>query len=178
MARALAAYRRFNDLLQAVIVAFAATLVAIIVVAPACAAVVRYYTGQGYDWMAELPPQLVPWVVFPMAGVLLRSDRHIAVDALPHFLSDRGRSALRAIVLAIAFVACVIFAIYGAEAVAFFARLGQLSTSEIEFELWYLYISYPIGFLLAANFCLEGLLRTLAGEAPPKRIDPELEGLV
>ncbi|MEZ5845036.1 MAG: TRAP transporter small permease [Hyphomicrobiaceae bacterium] len=177
MRGALAAYRRLNDWLQAAVVAFTGFVVLVIVVAPLVAAIVRYYTGQGYDWLAEMPPQLVPWVVFPMMGVLLRHDRHISVDIAPYLLSGRAYTLLRALVLAISLAACIVFGWYGAESVAFFRRLGQLSTTEIEFELWYLYISYPVGFALAANFCLEALLHTLAGQPAPGKIDPELGGL-
>jgi TRAP-type C4-dicarboxylate transport system permease small subunit len=45
----------------------------------------------------------------------------------------------------------------------FFRQLGQMSTTEIEFPLWVLYTSYPLGFALAANFALESLLLELAG---------------
>jgi TRAP-type C4-dicarboxylate transport system permease small subunit len=39
-----------------------------------------------------------------------------------------------------------------------------MSTTEFEFPLWMLYTSYPLGFLIAANFALESLLRELAGK--------------
>ena len=172
------AYARLNDRLAAVITAFASALTMIIVVAPFAAAVIRYWTGQGYDWLAELPPQLLPWVVFPLVGVLLRKERHIAVDVVPHFLSGRGLAALRAVVMAISLAGCVVFAAYGAVAVQFFAQLGQISTTEIEFPLWWLYVSYPLGFALAANFCVEALLRQISGDAPLPAAEPELQGLI
>jgi TRAP-type C4-dicarboxylate transport system permease small subunit len=172
------AYARLNDRLAAAITAVASALMMIIVVAPFAAAVIRYWTGQGYDWLAELPPQLLPWVVFPLVGVLLRKERHIAVDVLPHFLEGRGLAVLRAIVMAISLAGCVLFAVYGAIAVRFFAQLGQISTTEIEFPLWWLYVSYPLGFALAANFCLEALLRHISGDAPVRDAEPELQGLI
>jgi TRAP-type C4-dicarboxylate transport system permease small subunit len=174
----LGAYAALNDVLATAIVWFASALMMIIAVAPFVAAVVRYWTGQGYDWLAELPPQLLPWVVFPLVGVVLRRERHIAVDILPHFLEGRRLLRLRAAVMAISLAACVLFAVFGVSAVRFFARLGQISTTEIEFPLWWLYVSYPLGFALAANFCLEALLRHLAGRTAPAAAEPELQGLI
>jgi TRAP-type C4-dicarboxylate transport system permease small subunit len=171
-------YRKLNDLLAAAVGVVASTVMAVIIVAPFAAAVIRYWTGQGYDWLAELPPQLIPWVVFPLVGVMLRRGRHIAVDVLPHFLRGRGLYLLRAAVLAVSLAACALFAVFGVSAVQFFARLGQLSTTELEFPLWYLYVSYPVGFMLAANFCLEGLLQHLAGNVEAVAVEPELQGFV
>lgn len=178
MSGVLGAYRRVNDALEAAIVWLSVTLVAIIVLTPFLAAVTRYLTGQGYDWLAELPPQLVPWVVFPMVGVVFRRERHIAVDLLPHFLHGAALNLVRILVMAASLAACLVFTVFGVNAVAFFARLGQVSTTEIEFELWLLYLSYPIGFLLAANFCAEGLLHHLAGNVEPVRAEPEMQSFI
>ena len=162
--RFLEAYRKVNDALESLIVAFTGVVVVLIVALPFVAAVVRFGTGEGYTWLAESPPQLVPWVVFPLLGVLLRHDRHIAVDVLPHFLTGRRLAVLRLTVLAICLVSSLAFAAFGTRTVLFFRQLGQMSTSEFEFPLWVLYMSYPIGFLLAANFCLEALLREARGQ--------------
>lgn len=165
----LEAYRKVNDALEWLIVAFTGTIVLVIVVLPFVAAAVRLGTGEGYTWLAESPPQLVPWVVFPLIGVLLRHDRHIAVDVVPHFLSGGRLRALRVAVLGICLASALAFAAFGTRTVLFFKQLGQLSTTEIEFPLWVLYLSYPLGFLLAANFCLEALLREATGQRHEER---------
>ena len=163
------AYRRFNDVLERIIVTLACLVVAVIVLLPFVGVVVRWITGEGYSFLAETAPQLVPWVVFPMIGVLLRCDGHIAVDMLPHFLKGRSLTVLRIAVLAICVGACAAMAWFGMRTTAFFAKLGQLSTTEIEFPLWYLYASYPIGLLLAANFCLESLIGESLGRRPRRQ---------
>jgi C4-dicarboxylate transporter DctQ subunit len=157
-------YKKLNDGLEWLIVGFAGLLILVIVAMPFIAAVVRFITGEGYNWLAELPPQLVPWVVFPLLGVVLRHDGHIAVDVLPHYVKGGKLTALRAAVLAACLVAAVAFAVFGFKTVLFFRQLGQMSTTEIEFPLWVLYISYPLGFVLAANFALESLLREASGK--------------
>ena len=96
----LEAYKKFNDGLEWLIVGFTGLLVLVIVALPFISAVVRYVTGEGYTWLAEAPPQLVPWVVFPLLGVVLRHDGHIAVDVMPHYLKGRALTLLRAAVLA------------------------------------------------------------------------------
>lgn len=156
-------YRRCNDVAETAIVGITGLLVAAIVLLPFVGTLIRLATGEGYTWIAETPPQLVPWVVFPLIGVMLRHDRHIAVDVVPHFMRGRPLALLRAAVLLISLLAAIAFAAFGAKTVALFKVLGQISTTELEFPLWYLYVSYPLGFILAANFCLEALLCELAG---------------
>jgi TRAP-type C4-dicarboxylate transport system permease small subunit len=163
---ALAVYQRVNDAIETLVVALACLLVAVIVLMPFVGVVVRWVTGEGYSFLAETAPQLVPWMVFPMIGVLLRADGHIAVDMLPHFLKGRALTVLRVGVLAVCTAACVAMGWFGARTTAFFMGLGQMSTTEIEFPLWYLYVSYPIGMLLAANFCLESLIGEATGRRP------------
>jgi TRAP-type C4-dicarboxylate transport system permease small subunit len=159
----LEAYKRLNDGLEWLIVGFTGVLVLIIMALPFVSAAVRYLTGEGYTWLAEMPPQLVPWVVFPLLGVVLRHDGHIAVDVLQHYLKGRSLNLLRAAVLGACLAAGIAFAVFGAKTVLFFRQLGQMSTTEIEFPLWVLYTSYPLGFVLVANFALESLLHELAG---------------
>jgi TRAP-type C4-dicarboxylate transport system permease small subunit len=158
------AYKKVNDALEWLIVGFSGLLILLIVALPFVSAVVRYVTGEGYTWLAESPPQLVPWVVFPLLGIVLRHDGHIAVDVLPHYVQGRTLTLLRAAVLGACLAAAVAFAVFGVKTVLFFAQLGQMSTTEIEFPMWVLYISYPLGFILAANFALESLMRELAGK--------------
>lgn len=158
-------YKRVNDVLERLIIGFACVVVAVIVSLPMTSAVVRLITGQGYSFLDETAPQLVPWMVFPMLGVLLRRDGHITVDMLLHYLQGRPLTALRVGVLTVSLLASVLIGVFGWKTTMFFRELGQISTTEIEFPLWYLYVSYPVGFLLAANFCLESLI----GEALGRR---------
>ncbi|MGE0310789.1 MAG: TRAP transporter small permease [Lautropia sp.] len=163
-------YRRFNDRLEFALVAFAGLVVAVIVALPVVSAVTRLITGQGYSFLDETAPQLVPWMVFPMLGVLLRKDGHITVDMLLHVLKGRALTILRIVVLAVSLLASIAIGVMGYRTTVFFAGLGQMSTTEIEFPLWYLYLSYPLGFFLAANFCLESLI----GEALGRREHDQL----
>ncbi len=156
-------YRQVNDVLERVLVGFAGVIVAVVVALPVVSAVTRLLTGQGYSFLDESAPQLVPWIVFPMLGVLLRRDGHITVDMMLHVLKGRALTVLRIVVLAVSVLSCIAIGVMGYRTTVFFASLGQLSTTEIEFPLWYLYVSYPLGFLIAANFCIESLVGEVVG---------------
>ena len=156
--RFLSVYRRFNDYLEMAIFALAVAFMLFICLAIFTAATTRYLTGVGYDWLAELPPQLLPWVVFPLMGVLLRHSQHLSVDVISHIVSRRGMIVVQLLVAAVCLATSILFLFAGIEAVGFFRMLNQQSTTEIVFPLWWLYLAFPAGFLLVANFSLELIL--------------------
>ncbi len=157
---------RINGLIERAVMVLGALLVALAVVVVFGGAVTRHLTGIGYSFVLELPPMLMPWLVFPVAGALLRGDRHIAVDFLPERLGSGPRRALRIVVSVIALLAALIFANAGAEAVALFRDTGQLTEMEIEFPIWWMYLSFPVGFAILASFALENLLYAISGLEP------------
>jgi TRAP-type C4-dicarboxylate transport system permease small subunit len=165
-------YRRFNDRLTDVILVVSKVIVASWVLALFVAALTRHITGVGYDWMLELPPMLVPWVVFPLSAVLLRRNHHITVDFLPLMLGATKRRWLRVLVAAIALAASVVFFIAGFQATILFRDMGQLTQMELQFPLWYIYLSFPAGFGVMVIFALEVLLRELFAPSGTDDLEP------
>lgn len=152
-----------NTLLEQLVMTLGALLVAFIVIIVFGGAVTRYTTGIGFSVVLELPPMLMPWLVFPLAGALLRSDGHIAVDFLPNKLGPAGRRVLRVIISAIAMVAGVTFTIAGLDAVSLFKMVGQVTEMEWAFPIWWIYLSFPVGFVILTSFAIENFLGALAG---------------
>ena len=71
---------KINNILTKIAYFLGMTIIAIMVVALSTSAITRYLSGTGYDWLIELPPVLVCWLVFPLLGPLLREGNHIKVD--------------------------------------------------------------------------------------------------
>ena len=140
----------------------AIVIMAIIVLALTASAVTRFISGTGYDWLIELPPALVPWLVFPLLGPLLRTGDHIQVDLVPALLSHRNKQILRLATSVVALIASIVFLIAGTEAVALFKGLGQMMELEVEIPIWTMYLAFPVGFAMLASFSLEAIIETLA----------------
>ena len=154
-----------NDVLERVVLVVAAGLVAAMVLILTGGAVTRYLTGFGFNVFTELPPMLMPWLVFPLAGVLMRGTAHISVEYLPDQLSPGRRRIVRIVVFAIAAVAGGAFCYAGFLATSLFRMVGQMTEMEWEFPIWWIYLSFPVGFGILTLFALEGLLRA-ALDAP------------
>ena len=154
--------RTLNHILEISASILASTIAGVMVLALTASAITRYISGTGYDWFIELPPALVPWLVFPLLGPLLRSGAHIQVDLMPNLLTSQKLLLMRLFVFSIMLVGAVIFFIAGNEAVALFRRLGQLMELEIELPIWWMYLAFPTGFAILFLFALELFLETLA----------------
>lgn len=172
-------YAAFNRLLERLCLTVACAGIAFAALAMIASALERVLIGISFAVLNDLPPQLVPWVVFPMMGVLLRRERHITVDFLPALLAGRWRAALDVLVAVLVGAASISFLMGGIEALEFFIRLNQRSDTGLNFPLWWLYAAFPTGFAILLWFSVEKLvwglfglvgdrkrLQILQGEAP------------
>lgn len=166
MRQALRMLQTFNGGLYRVVVIVSALIIALAIVIVSGGAIVRYVTGRGFSMVQELPPMLLPWVIFPLAGSLLRTSAHITVDVLPAFLNDRQKRVLNGVIAVVAMVAGVVFCVAGIEAVALYRLTGQVTEMEWEFPIWWIYLSFPVGFGILILSALELLLVAILGEAP------------
>jgi len=147
--------RCFNGLIEKIVMAIGMAIIAFAVLTMTGGAITRYYTGMGYDWVMDLPPIMMPWLVFLLCGVLLRSGSHITVDFLPRFLEPNGQLFLKLFVHLVVLTATIIFLIAGIEAVVLFRMLGQVMELEFDLPMWYVYLSFPVGFVILVSFALE-----------------------
>lgn len=157
----IAGLQRVNDWLGRACIAVATLILGFAVFAYAAAAFERYVWGLGLSILNDLPPLLIPWAVFLCMGVLFRLDRHVAVDFLPAILPKRGRILLHLGLSALTLGAAVAFVMGANEALAFFRRFNQMTETSPRFPLWWVYLSFPVGFALLGWFALERLILSL-----------------
>ena len=150
--------RLLNQALFKLSFAVAMAIVALMVMALSLRAITRFISGTGYDWLIELPPVLVCWLVFPLLGPLFKEGSHIQVDFLSAMLSRQQLYFLQIFINAIALVAALVFFRAGLEATQLYYRLGQLMELEIDLPIWWMYLSFPVGFAIMGSFALELLI--------------------
>ena len=156
-----AALRRLNDIIAVIAMAIGMAVIGFAALALFGQAVERHITGQGYAWMSDFPPFLVPWCVFPLMGVLMRGDRHINVEVAPSLLKGQALHLLKLLIGLICLISGIYFCWAGAQAVDFFKMLGELTETEIRIPFWWLYAAFPTGFAILALFALETVLQEL-----------------
>ncbi len=147
--------RAVNNLLASVSMMLAMLIIFIMVAALFLSASTRFITGTGFAWFIELPPVLVSWLVFPLLGPLLKKGQHIKVDFLTPILSDKYKKILFLIVNLIAFISACVFFKAGLDATIMYYNLGQVMEIEISIPIWWMFLAFPVGFLILALSSLE-----------------------
>ncbi len=150
-----------NGILSRVTFFIAMAIVSIMVLALSASALTRYISGHGFDWFIELPPALVSWLVFPMLGPLLKTGNHIEVDFISTILTQRSIKFVKLFVYVVSLISSVIFFKAGLDATFLFYNLGQMMELEIDIPIWYMFLSFPVGFVIMGLFSLELLITTV-----------------
>ena len=150
-----------NGILTKITFFIAMVIVSIMVFALSASALTRYISGHGFDWFIELPPALVSWLVFPMLGPLLKSGNHIEVDFVSTVMAKKSLKIVKLFVYFICLWSSFIFFKAGLDATILFYNLGQMMELEIDIPIWYMFLSFPVGFVIMGLFSLELLLTTL-----------------
>ncbi len=150
-----------NGILTKITFFIAMVIVSIMVLALSASALTRYISGHGFDWFIELPPTLVSWLVFPMLGPLLKSGNHIEVDFVSTVMTKKSLKIVKLFVYFISLLSSFIFFKAGLDATILFYNLGQMMELEIDIPIWYMFLSFPVGFVIMGLFSLELLLTTL-----------------
>ena len=104
---------------------------------------------------------MVSWLVFPLLGPLLKQGQHIKVDFLSHYLSEKSKNIIGTIVNLIALISACVFFKAGVDATTMYYNLGQMMELEINIPIWWMFLAFPVGFLILALTSLELILDNL-----------------
>jgi len=149
------ALRAINNLFASASMMLAMSIIFIMVAALFLSATTRFITGTGFAWFIELPPVLVSWLVFPLLGPLLKKGQHIKVDFLTPLVSKKIKKILFFVVNLVAFISACIFFKAGLDATIMYYNLGQVMEIEISIPIWWMFLAFPVGFLILALASLE-----------------------
>ena len=147
-----------NGILTKITFFIAMVIVSIMVLALSASALTRYISGHGFDWFIELPPALVSWLVFPLLGPLLKTGSQIEVDFVSTVMTQRTLRFVKLFVYLISLLSSFIFFKAGLDATMLFYNLGQMMELEINIPIWWMFLAFPVGFLILALTSLELIL--------------------
>jgi TRAP-type C4-dicarboxylate transport system permease small subunit len=103
----------------------------------------------------------VCWLVFPLLGPLLKEGNHIQVDFLSSLVSSTTNKYIKISMNITAFLASLIFFKAGFDATALYYRLGQMMELELDIPIWWMYLSFPVGFVILALFSIEMTIQSI-----------------
>ena len=131
----------------------------------------RYVFNYSIDWAAETATFAQIWMILLAAGLAMRSNLHVSVDALTNILPV---SILRFLIIVIA-VPCLWFLWQAIVGSIVLIDIGQIQTSPVlQIPMWIPYLALPIGLIY---FGFELILSLVVKWKDPKRSVTEIEKL-
>ncbi len=118
-------------------------------------AVVGRLFGFAFSFLEEFPRLLLSLVAFLGVAGLLRSGQHVNVEYLSLKLKGRPLARLEIVIFLSTAVAATFLLVASIEAMLYLRQLGEVTVSEIELRIWWIYISQVVGFALLLLVSLE-----------------------
>jgi len=114
----------------------------------------------GFLWSGELLRHLVLWICFVGASLATKYDRHIRMDILTRYVSEKWRLFLHVLSSLASCVVCLVL-VYASTLVVLELYNYGISSHIFNIPMWVLQIIIPIGFgFMTFRFFLELLGKT------------------
>lgn len=147
-------YKKVRKIIEDIIIGISATVVGLDLIFIFAAVIGRLF-GIAFALLEEFPRLLLSLIAFLGVAGLLKSNKHINVEYLPTKLKGRALARLE-IILFLSTAVCAIFLLVASiEAMLYLRHLGEVTVSEVELRLWWIYASQVIGFTLLLVASLE-----------------------
>ena len=124
--------------------------------------VLRIFFSFGFVWADELVKLFVLWIALIASIAASRSNRHLRIDILSHFVAEKYARIPRAIVDGFAALMCGLLAWHSWRYIELVIEFED--TVLIDFPAWIAYVLLPLSFVLMCYrfvlSCGGGLVRT------------------
>jgi TRAP-type C4-dicarboxylate transport system permease small subunit len=155
--------QRLEDLIKKFEAFFLFLITSFVLVVTFLQVILRNFFHSGITWGDDISRHLVFWIAMFGASLATSDGRHINVEILPRFLSDRWKYLNRVMLEAVAVVICAFLFYYSTNFVKF-EREAQEALVSLNIQIWVIALAFPIGFgVITLKFLirfLRALLRT------------------
>ncbi|MDR1044672.1 MAG: TRAP transporter small permease [Candidatus Adiutrix sp.] len=153
---------RIGDFLEKWVMGFLIVVCCTMVLIGGAQVFTRYLMDYSLYWSEEAMRYLFAWLVFLAMGLGIRRRAHVAIEVLIETLKPNGRRLLALLVMLLILLFCLAFTYYGCKLTM--RNLTQLSPA-MRLPMGWVYVSLPLGGLLAAFFTLEQIDILKKGES-------------
>jgi TRAP-type C4-dicarboxylate transport system permease small subunit len=122
----------------------------------------RYLPVSGWPWTGELARFALVWLTVSVAGVLVTTDSHIALQLVDGI---KNPAVLRAVRVVAALVVALVGAAFAVEAWDLMASQGRLKSPSLRMPLTWLYFFPFLGF---ASTAVRGVAAAIGFARSPK----------
>ena len=159
----------FGGLLNALAIAAALTLLAMVVMVTADI-ILRNLTRSGFPWANEVSEYALYVITLLTAPWLLRCGQHVRVDLALTLVPARVAWLMEALGDVLGFAICLVMMRYGIKMTLDSAMLGSITIKNLVFAEWWLLWPLPLCFaLLAVEFAFR--FDRLIHSEPGRRVE-------
>jgi C4-dicarboxylate transporter DctQ subunit len=159
--RAVKVLNQLNE--NILIIGFVATIMVLFI-----QVIARTFFGTAYGWVEEVARYLFIFFILGGTAQAFKHGLFISVDVVGGFLPKRGKLILDIV----AYVLTIIFFVYVAYlGLKLFLSSGGQLTPALEFEIRYVYLTFPIFFLQITFFALTKLIASLKELISSNRVE-------
>jgi TRAP-type C4-dicarboxylate transport system permease small subunit len=130
----------------------------------------RYVFVKPVGWVEEVLTYLLVWALLVIISPVQQDNGHIRVESLIDRVSPAWRKVLELLSIIVSFAFCLVMIYYGWNIVEFLLLLDQMSESSLQFPMWLVRLSIPVGFILMAARLVQSGVRLFVKE-PDKNND-------
>lgn len=120
--------------------------------------VMRIFFSSGFIWNDELQKMIVLWITLVASIAASRSDRHLRIDVVSHFVPERFARFPRLIVDGFAAGVCALLAWQSWRYLELTREFGDTVITEINIPAWWAYGILPLAFgIMSYRFLISSL---------------------
>lgn len=149
--------QKLEDVIKKVEASFLFLITSFVLVITFLQVILRNFFHKGITWGDDISRHLVFWIAMFGASLATSDGRHINVEILPRFFSDRWKYLNKLLLEAIATVLSIFLFYYSIKFVNF-EKEAQEALVSINLPIWVIALAFPIGF---GMICLKFFIRFL-----------------
>jgi len=123
----------------------------------------RYVLQSSLDWSEELARYLFIWSVYVGCSYATQQDRHLEVTIFRNLFGPKVAKFVTVAAYICTFGFCVLVTFWGVQMIQFLAGTGQ-KTPALEVQMYWVYLSLPIGMGFMSLRTLQRLIAIFKGE--------------
>ena len=122
----------------------------------------RIFLSSGFIWNDELQKLIVLWITLAASIAASRSNRHLRIDVVSHFVPERFARLPRLIVDAFAAGICGVLAVQCWRYMQLTREFGDTLITGVDLPAWWAYGIMPVAFAIMSYRFLVASVRELA----------------
>lgn len=129
----------------------------------------RYVLQNSLDWSEEIARYLFIWAVYVGCSYATQMNRHLEVTVIRNMFGGKIAKPVTIAAYLCTMVFCVCASFWGVKFIMFLSSTGQ-KTPALEIQMYWVFLSVPVGLGLMAYRTLERIRAIISGEFDPSAI--------